>query len=104
MIGMGPYLPAENTPMGSVYDKKLVETNLHTENLFNTCLRMISAMRLTIPRANVSATTALEVLSPDARVEAMRCGSNVVMPVYTPLEQKQKYSLYKGKSNVQSNL
>ena len=65
---------------------------------------MISAVRLTIPRANVSATTALEVLSPDARVEAMRCGSNVVMPVYTPLEQKQKYSLYKGKSEVQSNL
>ena len=64
MIGMGPYLPAKNTPMAETYDIKAVEKSLHTENLFDTVKRMISVTRLNNPKSNVSATTAMEALAP----------------------------------------
>lgn len=46
---------------------------------------MISTTRLVIPKAAVSATTALEILAPKrGRVEGLKCGANVVMPILTP--------------------
>lgn len=105
MIGMGPYLPAKNTPMGDTYNLQEVCQSLHCENLFDTVKRMISVTRLNNPRSNVSATTAMEALAPvNGRAEAIFCGANVVMPVLTPVEKKKIYYLYEGKSNVKSSL
>lgn len=51
---------------------------------------MISTTRLIHPRANISATTAMEAIAPKGgRTEAIRCGANVVMPVITPLDKKK---------------
>ncbi|CAL5997301.1 FeFe-hydrogenase_assembly protein HydE [Hexamita inflata] len=105
MIGMGPLLPAKGTPIGDNYNAQQVLKDLHSENLFDTVKRMISVTRLMNPKANISATTAMEVLNPESgRVEAIQVGSNVVMPVMTPIGDKKKYYLYEGKSNVKSGL
>ncbi|KAH0573289.1 FeFe-hydrogenase assembly protein HydE [Spironucleus salmonicida] len=104
MIGMGPYLPAKGTPLAEKYDRKQIETNLHTENLFDTIKRMIAVNRIYNPKANISATTAMETIQANGRVEAIKAGANVVMPVLTPQENKVKYSLYEGKNDVKSSL
>lgn len=66
---------------------------------------MISTTRLIHPRANISATTAMEAIAPQGgRTEAIRCGANVVMPVITPPDKKKQYYLYEGKSSVSSTL
>ena len=104
MLGMGPYVPAEGTPLAAHYSRTQVEKDLHTESLFETAMRMVAVTRLAKPRANISATTAMEVLDPNGRVRALRAGANVVMPVLTPVEEKVKYQLYKGKTEVKSGL
>ena len=37
-------------------------------------------------------------------MRALKAGANVVMPVLTPVEEKVKYQLYKGKTDVKSGL
>ena len=88
MIGMGPYIQAENTPLASIYNEEKVKENLHTDDIFTTVRRMISLCRLTNPKSNISATTAMETMNKDGRILAIRSGSNVVMPVFTPKTNK----------------
>ncbi|CAL6047731.1 FeFe-hydrogenase_assembly protein HydE [Hexamita inflata] len=105
MIGMGPLIPTKGTPIGDTYNEKKVLLDLHSENLFDTVKRMIAVTRMIIPKANISATTAMEVLSPHSgRVEAIQVGSNVVMPVMTPVQDKKKYHLYDGKTIAKSGI
>lgn len=90
MIGMGPYIPHEQTPMhaASVRDVPARMT---------LALRMIAATRLLLPSINIAATTALQTLAPDGREQGLRHGANVIMPQATPLHVRREYTLYDGK-------
>lgn len=89
MVGIGPFIPNAATPLGSAPagDIKLV-------------LRMVSLIRLLLPQANIPATTAMETLLPTARLLALQCGANVIMPNVTEGEVREKYALYPGKAGV----
>ena len=89
MVGIGPFIPNAETPLGSAPagDIKLV-------------LRMVSLIRLLLPQANIPATTAMETLLPTARLLALQCGANVIMPNVTEGEAREKYALYPGKAGV----
>ena len=89
MVGIGPFIPNAATPLGSAPagDIKLV-------------LRMVSLIRLLLPQANIPATTAMETLLPTARLLALQCGANVIMPNVTEGEAREKYALYPGKAGV----
>ena len=89
MIGMGPFIPQDNTPLES-YPAGSAETTL----------RLIAILRLMFPEANIPATTALATLLPGGKLSGIRAGANVIMNVYTPQAERKKYDLYKGKSDV----
>ena len=89
MVGIGPLVPNGDTPLGGEPpgDMRLVR-------------RVVSAIRLLLPEANIPATTAMETLQPGARELMLRSGANVVMPNVTEGEARRKYALYPGKACV----
>ena len=89
MVGIGPLVPNADTPLGhaAAGDIKLV-------------LRMVALIRLLLPEANIPATTAMETVLPSARLLALQCGANVVMPNVTGGPEREKYALYPGKAEV----
>ena len=109
MVGMGPYVPNGDTPMGEfqVSGFRFQETG---ENLkHETCnlelsLRMIALTRLYLHDVNIVAATALEALDPEGgRNRGVEAGANVVMPVLTPEKYRGCYDLYPGKATALSS-
>jgi biotin synthase len=86
MIGVGPFLPAENTPFEKEKAGTLEET-----------LFVVSLLRIMRPSVLLPATTALGSLAKDGRSQAILAGANVMMPNISPAENREKYSLYDNK-------
>lgn len=86
MIGIGPFIPNENTPMK---DEK--------GGSFELALKVMALTRLLLPDANIPATTAMETLNQQGRIIALQSGANVVMPNVTQGEYRKFYELYPGK-------
>lgn len=89
MAGIGPFIPAPNTPLANEKGGSL-----------NLALRTMAVMRLLMPDINIPATTAMESLHPEGRIMALKAGANVVMPNITSSEYKNLYTLYPNKTNV----
>ncbi|MBN1054051.1 [FeFe] hydrogenase H-cluster radical SAM maturase HydE [Clostridium botulinum] len=86
MIGIGPFIPNEDTPLK--YSKG--------GNL-NLALKVMAITRLLLPDINIPATTAMESLHKNGRILALQSGANVVMPNVTEGEYRKLYALYPGK-------
>ncbi|MGB3367639.1 MAG: [FeFe] hydrogenase H-cluster radical SAM maturase HydE [Acidaminobacteraceae bacterium] len=86
MIGIGPFIPHEDTPLGSS-DGGTVEKTLI----------MLAITRLMLPSVLLPSTTALGTLDPKGREKALRAGANVVMPNLSPTNVRELYELYKDK-------
>ena len=99
MVGMGPYVPNCETPLGT-------EVKVKGEGeqwRLNLSLRMIALTRLYLWNVNIVAATALEALDPEGgRNRGIEAGANVVMPVLTPAKYRCNYDLYPGKREVVS--
>lgn len=89
MIGLGPYIPHQQTPMKK-YDRK-------KEEIFDLSLKMIAATRLFLKDVNIAATTALQAIDPIGREKGLMFGANIIMPLVTPLRVRKYYQLYDGK-------
>lgn len=154
MVGMGPYIPHEDTPLGQLFlldgskvrnNDKAVECvadecavpldhgkencygienvkeaqadnaericckgeklwgefiNYSGEEKVRLTIAVTKELRRRLPDVNIAATTALQVLSPTGREEAIKAGANVVMPNITLPDAKRDYSLYQGKTDV----
>lgn len=90
MIGMGPYLTHNQTPMA---DKK----QMGKDELLQLSLNMIALCRIVLKDINIAATTALQAVVPDGRERGLSYGANVTMPNITPTEVRSSYKLYEGK-------
>ncbi len=86
MVGIGPFIPHPDTPLG--------EEPGGTVEL--TCL-MVALIRLALPYALIPATTALGSINPQGREAALRAGANVVMPNLTPKVYRPDYQIYPNK-------
>ena len=86
MIGIGPFIPAQNTPFAHEAAGTLEQT-----------LRLLAILRLLFPHALLPATTALGTIHPTGRELGLRAGANVVMPNLSPTETREKYALYDNK-------
>lgn len=86
MIGIGPFIPNENTP--------LKDTEGGT---FILAKKIMTITRLLLPDINIPATTAMETIEPNGRILALQAGANVVMPNVTEGEYRKYYELYPGK-------
>jgi biotin synthase len=92
MIGMGPYIPHQDSPMAEVG-----ETILPAGERLLLGLKMIAVTRLMLRDVNIAATTALQALDPRGREMGLSFGANVVMPMVTPTSVRRAYQLYDGK-------
>ncbi len=99
MIGIGPYLPHPDTPLGQTCDFNIENQVPNTELMTN---KTIALARILCPEANIPATTALTVLNPGkGRERVLSHGANVVMPNLTPLEYRVLYDIYPNNLNNQ---
>ena len=105
MVGMGPYIPNGDTPMGMKVEveggggQRNGENPLSTSTShLNLSLRMIALTRLYLWNVNIVAATALSALDPEHGQErGISAGANVIMPNLTPACRVPAYSLYPGK-------
>lgn len=86
MVGIGPYIAHDDTPLkgekGGTVEKTLL---------------MVALTRLLLPQALLPSTTAMGTLDPLGREKALKAGGNVVMPNLSPIDVREKYALYKDK-------
>lgn len=86
MVGIGPFLSHADTPFAQYPKGELEQT-----------LKLISILRLMLPKALIPATTALGTLDPQGREKGILAGANVVMPNLSPIGVRKKYTLYDDK-------
>lgn len=93
MIGMGPYIPHRDTPLGAEaeWSSQIAQGRLEL------ALRMIAVTRLYLHDVNIAASTALQALAPDGRERGLLAGANVIMPNVTDMKYRSDYRLYDGK-------
>lgn len=99
MIGMGPWLPHPDTPIG----KDFADTPEFRKKQLDLGLRMIALTRLHLHNVNIAATTALQTLAPDGREQGLLAGANVIMPNVTDTQYRANYQLYTGKPSLDEN-
>lgn len=96
MIGVGPYIPHQATPLGSgatipVSADQVPNTELMT-------YKVVALTRLVCPRANIPSTTALATLNTDSGRElGLKRGANILMPNMTPRKYRALYEIYPAK-------
>ncbi len=86
MVGIGPFIPQQDTPFAKEAAGTLEET-----------LRLLSIIRLIHPNVLLPATTALGTIHEQGRELGILAGANVVMPNLSPQSVREKYKLYDNK-------
>jgi len=99
MIGVGPYLPHPDTPLGGATAVAAAPGGAQVPGDEATTLRVIALARLVCPWANIPSTTALATINRDrGREHGLERGANVVMPNLTPERYRVCYEIYPGKA------
>ena len=93
MIGMGPYLPHQETPLG----RDIALTPEYAAAQLKIGLKMIAVTRLYLHDVNIAATTALQALDDRGREMGLLAGANVMMPNVTDVQYRKNYQLYENK-------
>ena len=96
MIGMGPFIPHPDTPLGDA-------PCLDVPDRVRLALLMIAATRLKLRDVNIASTTALQALDPVGREKGLKFGANVIMPQMSPQDVRSDYQLYPGKPCLDEN-
>lgn len=86
MVGIGPFIPAKDTPFAEEKAGTLEKT-----------LLLLSVIRLILPEVLLPATTALGTIHPRGREMGILAGANVCMPNLSPVSVRKKYALYDNK-------
>ena len=92
MVGMGPYIEHEDTPMYAF--RHQLKTK---QQRFDLALKMLATLRLLMPDINIAAATALQAIDPAGREKALTIGANILMPNLTPCIYRKEYQLYENK-------
>ena len=93
MIGVGPFIPHPNTPLGQ-------KKNPFAAEIF---FKTLAVLRILNPKAHIPATTAYDAIEPNGRNKALCLGANIFMPNSTPQKYRKNYLLYPGKPCVDEN-
>ncbi len=109
MIGMGPYVPHGDTPLGRdpaatcQVDHPSGRLNNGSEENLRLGLVMIALTRLVLQDVNIAAATALQALDPSGREKGVEAGANIIMPNITPTDYRKFYQLYNNKPCLDEN-
>jgi biotin synthase len=97
MIGVGPFIPHPDTPLGSLPD--LLDEEWQVPNSELVTYKVVALARLLCPQANIPSTTALATLNRTAGRElGLRRGANILMPNLTPAAYRPLYEIYPAKA------
>ena len=86
MVGIGPFIPHQDTPFAEEKAGTLEDT-----------LRLLAIIRLIHPMVLLPSTTALGTIHSMGREKGILAGANVVMPNLSPVQVRDKYTLYDNK-------
>ena len=86
MVGIGPFLPHQDTPFAN-----------QPKGSMKLTLILIATLRLMIPNLLIPSTTALGTIDPNGREQGILAGANVIMPNLSPTDVRKKYLLYDNK-------
>jgi len=89
MIGIGPFMPANGTPLEG-----------HPVGDIDMTLKAVAVTRLVCKNVYIPATTALVSAHPDGQVMALKSGANTIMLVNTPAHYRRNYAIYGNKCPV----
>lgn len=92
MVGMGPYIEHEDTPLFKYRDQLIP-----LKERFDLSLKMVAILRIMMKDINIAATTAMQTIDPIGREKAIKIGANVIMPNLTPVKYREDYLLYEDK-------
>ena len=93
MVGIGPFIPHEDTPFASENMGDLHQT-----------LCMLALTRILLPNVLLPATTALGSIAKDGLEQGLAAGANVIMPNLSPERYRDAYALYNGKMHGESEV
>jgi 2-iminoacetate synthase len=108
MIGVGPYIPHPQTPLGGEAPPSATTgapaaapREEQVPAAEDVTYRVIALARLVCPSANIPSTTALATLNrANGRELGLQRGANVVMPNLTPAAYRALYEIYPAKACV----
>lgn len=101
MVGVGPYIPHPQTPLGTGQIKPSVHPSEQVPNTEEMVYKVIALTRIVCPQANIPSTTALATINRESgRERGLQRGANVVMPNCTPPHYRQLYEIYPGKACI----
>ncbi len=102
MIGIGPYIPHPETPLGREFIKDYKnDEERFVPNTEIMTYKVIALTRIICPDTNIPATTALATINTrEGRILGLKRGANVIMPNLTPPKYKKLYEIYPGKSSA----
>ncbi|MDO4550196.1 MAG: [FeFe] hydrogenase H-cluster radical SAM maturase HydE [Planctomycetia bacterium] len=99
MIGVGPFLPHAQTPLGKQFIEKMVASQVPNDEM--TTLKVIALTRLVRPYANIPSTTALATINMSGGYElGLSRGANIIMPNVTPAKYRELYEIYPAKTRT----
>lgn len=97
MIGMGPYIVHNETPLAEAMP------DYDSDRQLDLGLKMVAVARIVLRDVNIAATTALQALNPIGREMGLKAGANIIMPNITATEYRASYQLYNGKPCLDEN-
>lgn len=89
MIGIGPFLPAENTPLAGVEPGN-----------YELSLKTVAVARIYLKNVFIPSTTALATLAPDGLKRGLEVGANTIMYNLTPPQYRDDYVIYSEKAVI----
>ncbi len=99
MIGMGPYLLSNNTPLAN----EPKENYPIDEDVYQLAIKMIAVTRIYLKDVNIAATTALQAIKAFGREMGLKAGANIIMPNVTDTLYRPSYQLYDNKPCLDEN-
>lgn len=97
MIGVGPFIPHPDTPLGDLRSPEVERDQVPASE--DMTYRVLALARLVCPEANIPSTTALATLNRETGRElGLTRGANVIMPNLTPAPYRALYEIYPGKA------
>lgn len=101
MIGIGPFIPHPQTPLGSEFKIFPAGNGEQIPNNELMVYKAVALTRLVRPDANIPATTALATINKkNGRELGLQRGANVFMPNLTPLKYRRLYEIYPNKACI----
>ena len=102
MIGIGPFIPHPQTPLGNGELKPVAAPDHQVPNSELLVYKAVALTRLVCPDANIPSTTALATINKrNGRELGLQRGANVLMPNLTPVKYRKLYEIYPAKACIE---